>query len=123
MGFLINSIQKNLNNFYNYKKNLIYKKLSKINEYNPKQKISIFENKVNNQNKNNKIFLFNKLKFLRKQISLLQKVINSSSLEKNLKKGYAVIKKDKTIIKSIKNLKNFDQFSILMKDGKFIIKK
>ena len=123
MGFLINSIQKNLNNFYNYKKNLIYKKLSKINEYNPKQKISIFENKVNNLNKNNKIFLFNKLKFLRKQISLLQKVINSSSLEKNLKKGYAVIKKDKTIIKSIKNLKNFDQFSILMKDGKFIIKK
>ena len=65
----------------------------------------------------------NKLKFLNKNILLLQRIINGSSVDKNLKKGYAIIKKDKTLIKSIKSLKSLSQFSVIMNDGKILIKK
>ena len=65
----------------------------------------------------------NKFKFLNKNILLLQRIMNSSSVDKNLKKGYAIIKKDKTLIKSIKSLKNLDQFSVIMNDGKILIQK
>ena len=49
--------------------------------------------------------------------------MNSSSVDKNLKKGYAIIKKDKTLVKSIKSLKGLNQFSVIMNDGKILIKK
>ena len=83
----------------------------------------MFENKINSIKKDNKIFILNKLKFLSNNISLLQRIMNSSSVDKNLKKGYAIIKKDKNLIKSIKSLKSLNQFSVIMNDGKILIKK
>ena len=83
----------------------------------------MFENKINSIQKNNKIFILNKLKILSKNIILLQRILNSSSVDKNLKKGYAIIKKDKTLIKSIKSLKGLNQFSVIMNDGNILIKK
>ena len=118
-----NSNLKNLNNFLISKKSFIYEKLLKINDFSPKQKIYIYRNKIISINKNNKIFILKKLKFLSKNISLLRRIMNSSSVDKNLKKGYAIIKKDKTLIKSIKTLKNLNQFSVIMDDGKILIKK
>ena len=49
--------------------------------------------------------------------------MNGSSVDKNLKKGYAIIKKDKALIKSIESLKSLNQFSVTMNDGKILIKK
>ena len=43
--------------------------------------------------------------------------MNSSSVDKNLKKGYAIIKKDKILIKKI------NQFNVIMSDGEILIKK
>ena len=83
----------------------------------------MFENKIYSLNRDNKIFLLNKFKFLKKNISFLERVIKSSSLDKNLKKGYAIIKNDESLIKNIKTLKSHDQFSIVMSDGKILIKK
>ena len=119
----LNANLKTINNFFISKKDLIYKKIIKINDFSPKQKILMFENKINSIKKNNKIFILNKLKFLNKNILLLQRIMNSSSVDKNLKKGYAIIKKDKTLIKSIKSLKSLSQFSVIMNDGKILIKK
>ena len=83
----------------------------------------MFDNKINSIQKNNKTFILNKLKILSKNIILLQRILNSSSVDKNLKKGYAIIKKDKTLIKSIKSLKGLNQFSVIMNDGNILIKK
>ena len=118
-----NTSLNNINIFFNAKKDFMYNKIIKINEFSPKQKILTFRNKLNSIKKNNKIFIFNKLKFLSKNILLLQRIMSSSSVDKNLKKGYAIIKKDKTLIKSIKSLKMLNQFSVTMNDGKIIIKK
>ena len=119
----LNTSLNNINVFFNTKKDFMYNKIIKINEFSPKQKILTFRNKLNSIKKNNKIFIFNKLKFLSKNILLLQRIMNGSSVDKNLKKGYAIIKKDKTLIKSIKSLKMLNQFSVTMNDGKIIIKK
>ena len=83
----------------------------------------MFENKINSIKKNNKILILNKLNFLSKNIIFLQRIMNSSSVDKNLKKGYAIIKKDKTLIKTIKSFKGLSQFSVIMSDGKILIKK
>ena len=119
----LNTNLKIINNFFISKKDFIYKKIIKINDFSPKQKILMFNNKINSIQKNNKIFILNKLKFLNKNILLLQRIMNSSSVDKNLKKGYAIIKKDKTLVKSIKSLKGLHQFSVIMNDGKILIKK
>ena len=114
---------KNINNFFVSKKNFIYKKIIQINNFSPKEKILMFENKINSIKKNNKILILNKLNFLSKNIIFLQRIMNSSSVDKNLKKGYAIIKKDKTLIKTIKSFKGLSQFSVIMSDGKILIKK
>ena len=119
----LNTNLKNINNFFISKKDFIYKEIIKINDFNPKRKILMFENKINSIKKNNKMSILNKLKFLSKNISLLQRIMSSSSVDKNLKKGYAIIKKDKNLIKSIKSLKSLNQFSVIMNDGKILIKK
>ncbi len=119
----LSSNLKILNNFFLSKKSFIYHKSLKINNFSPIQKINLFENKIYSLNRDNKIFLLNKFKFLKKNISFLERVIKSSSLDKNLKKGYAIIKNDESLIKNIKTLKSHDQFSIFMSDGKILIKK
>jgi exodeoxyribonuclease VII large subunit len=64
----LNTNLKNINNFFISKKDFIYKEIIKINDFSPKQKILIFENKINSIKKNNKMFILNKLKFLSKNI-------------------------------------------------------
>jgi exonuclease VII large subunit len=54
---------------------------------------------------------------------LLHRLLNSSSIDKNLKKGYAILQKDKILIKDIESLRDINEFSIKMKDGSLIIKK
>ncbi len=123
ISIYLNLYIKNLNNFFVFKRNFIFKKILKINSFSPLHKISLFQNKLNSINRNNKSFLFNKIKFLNKNIYLLKRVMNGSSVDKNLKKGYAIIEKDKKLIKSIKSLKSLDQFSVTMSDGKILIRK
>jgi len=69
------------------------------------------------------LYLKNKIKFFKQKISLLHRLLNSSSIDRNLKKGYAILQKDKTLIKDIESLRDINEFSIKMKDGSLIIKK
>jgi exonuclease VII large subunit len=69
------------------------------------------------------LYLKNKIKFFKQKISLLHRLLDSSSIDKNLKKGYAILQKDKKLIKDIESLRHINEFSIKMKDGSLIIKK
>ena len=95
----------------------------KITEYSPKQKIEITHNKIVSLAKNNQIFIKNKINSIHQNISLLKRIIQSSSVEKNLKKGYSIIKYKQNLIKDLKTLKGVDEFSVKMHDGEILIKK
>ena len=95
----------------------------KITEYSPKQKIEITQNKIVSLTKNNQIFIKNKINSIHQNISLLKRIIQSSSVEKNLKKGYSIIKYKQNLIKDLKTLKGVDEFSVKMHDGEILIKK
>ena len=114
---------KNLNNSLDKKKTIIYDLHIKVNDFNPKQKINYFNEKIKIINNNNLLYLKNKIKFFKQKISLLHRLLNSSSIDKNLKKGYAILQKDKILIKDIESLRDINEFSIKMKDGSLIIKK
>ena len=120
---LINVNLKSINSFFDKKKNLIYNFHIKVNDFNPKQKIIYFNEKIRVLNNSNLISIKNKIKFFKQKISLLYRLVNSSSIDKNLKKGYAILQKDKKLIKDIKSLKGINEFLIKMKDGSLIIKK
>jgi len=120
---LINVNLKSINSFFDKKKNLIYNFHIKVNDFNPKQKIIYFNEKIRVLNNSNLISIKNKVKFFKQKISLLHRLVNSSSIDKNLKKGYAILQKDKKLIKDIKSLKGINEFLIKMKDGSLIIKK
>ncbi len=130
----IYSIEKKLDNYintntkkiifsFNIKKDIIYDTSLKIFESNPIKKILFQKNYLISFSKNIDLLIKNKLRLLNQQISLLSRLIKNSSIDKNLKKGYAILKKDKTLIKDLKTLKKFNQFSITMKDGSIIVKK
>ena len=95
----------------------------KITEYSPKQKIEITQNKIVSLAKNNQIFIKNKINSIHQNISLLKRIIQSSSVEKNLKKGYSILKYKQNLIKDLKTLKGVDEFSVKMHDGEILIKK
>ena len=95
----------------------------KITEFSPKQKIQITQNKILSLAKDNQIFIKNKLNSINQNISLLERIIQSSSLEKNLKKGYSLLKYKKNLIKNLKTLKSVDEFEVKMHDGEILIKK
>lgn len=114
---------KNLNNFFDKKKTMIYGLHIKVNDFNPKQKIIFFNEKIKIINNNNLLYLKNKVKFFKQKISLLHRILNSSSIDKNLKKGYAILQKDKKLIKDIETLRDINEFSVKMRDGSLIIKK
>ena len=120
---LINVNLKSINSFFDKKKNLIYNFHIKVNDFNPKQKIIYFNEKIRVLNNSNLISIKNKVKFFKQKISLLHRLVNSSSIDKNLKKGYAILQKDKKLIKDIESLRHINEFSIKMKDGSLIIKK
>jgi exonuclease VII large subunit len=123
LDYLSNVNIKKLNNYLDKKKTMIYDLHIKVNDFNPKQKIYYFNEKIKIINNNNLLYLKNKIKFYKQKISLLHRLLDSSSIDKNLKKGYAILQKDKKLIKDIESLRHINEFSIKMKDGSLIIKK
>ena len=65
----------------------------------------------------------NKLKILSQKLYLLNKILNTSSIERNLKKGYAILRSENNIIKSVQSLKKINFFDVTLKDGVINIKK
>ena len=110
------------NSFYN-KSNLFNDLFIRLQESSPKQKISEIQNKIQYINFNNKNFVMNKLKILSQKLYLLNKILNTTSIEKNLKKGYAILKSDNKIVKSVQSLKKLEFFDVTLKDGVINIKK
>ena len=110
------------NSFYN-KSNLFNDLLIRLQESSPKQKISEIQNKIQYINFNNKNFVMNKLKILSQKLYLLNKILNTTSIERNLKKGYAILKSDNKIVKSVQFLKKLEFFDVTLKDGVINIKK
>ena len=110
------------NSFYN-KSNLFNDLIIRLQESSPKQKISEIQNKIQYINFNNKNFVMNKLKILSQKLYLLNKILNTSSIERNLKKGYAILKSDNKIVKSVQSLKKLEFFDVTLKDGVINIKK
>ncbi len=110
------------NSFYS-KSNFFNNLFIRLQESSPKQKISEIQNKIQYINSNNKNFVMNKLKILSQKLYLLNKILNTSSIERNLKKGYAILKSDNKIIKSVQSLKKLEFFDVTLKDGVINIKK
>ena len=110
------------NSFYN-KSNLFNDLFIRLQEFSPKQRISEIQNKIKYIDSNNKNFVMNKLKILSQKLYLLNKILNTSSIERNLKKGYAILKSDNKIVKSVQSLKKLEFFDITLKDGVINIKK
>ena len=110
------------NSFYN-KSNLFNDLFIRLQESSPKQKISEIQNKIQYINFNNKNFVMNKLKILSQKLYLLNKILNTTSIERNLKKGYAILKSDNKIVKSVQSLKKLEFFDVTLKDGVINIKK
>ena len=110
------------NSFYN-KSNLFNDLIIRLQESSPKQKISDIQNKIQYINFNNKNFVMNKLKILSQKLYLLNKILNTSSIERNLKKGYAILKSNNKIVKSVRSLKKLEFFDVTLKDGVINIKK
>ena len=117
--------QKSANRYgkINNLKIIVNENYMKIIEYSPKQKIEITQNKIVSLAKNNQIFIKNKINSIHQNISLLKRIIKSSSMEKNLKKGYSILKYKQNLIKDLKTLKGVDEFSVKMHDGEIQIKK
>lgn len=115
----LESIKENLNNL----KIIVNENYMKVTEYSPKQKIEITQNKIISLAKNNQIFIKNKINSIHQNISLLKRIIQNSSVEKNLKKGYSILKYKQNLIKDLKTLKGVDEFSVKMHDGEILIKK
>ncbi len=110
------------NSFYN-KSNFFNDLIIRLQESSPKQKISEIQNNIQYINFNNKNFVMNKLKILSQKLYLLNKILNTSSIERNLKKGYAILKSNNKIVKSVRSLKKLEFFDVTLKDGVINIKK
>ena len=119
ISYNLESMKENLNNL----KIIVNENYMKITEYSPKQKIEITQNKIVSLAKNNQIFIKNKINSIHQNISLLKRIIQNSSVEKNLKKGYSILKYKQNLIKDLKTLKGVDEFSVKMHDGEILIKK
>ena len=102
--------------------NVINKNYMKITEFSPKQKIEITRNKVLSISNNSQIYIKNKMNSANQNLTLLNRIILNSSIERNLKKGYSILKNNQQLIKNIKTLKNVSEFSVKMHDGEILIK-
>ena len=130
----INITEKYITTFNNKGLNIlsrqIYEKLNKCNsfyltvlKFNPLSKINLIQDKIKSNFNNNKLVILNKFKLLNNNINLLMRIIKNSSLENNLKKGYAILKSKGSIIKNIKKLETLQLFTVVLKDGSTDIKK
>ena len=114
---------KIVNNSFYYKSNFFNDILIRLQENSPKQKILEIQSKIGYINNNNKTLILNKFKIFSQKLYLLNKILNTSSIEKNLKKGYAILKSENQIIKSIQTLKKLNNFDVTLKDGVMSVKK
>ena len=124
--YLTTFINKNLNTLSQQ----IYEKLNKSNNFyllilklSPISKVNLITNRINSNLINNKLIILNKLKLVSNKINLLMRIIKNSSLENNLKKGYAILKSNNSVIKNIKKLESLQIFTVVLKDGSTDIKK
>ena len=124
--YLTTFINKNLNTLSQQ----IYEKLNKSNnfyllilKFSPISKINFIRDRINSNLINNKLIILNKFKLVSSKINLLMRIIKNSSLENNLKKGYAILKSNNSVIKNIKKLESLQIFTVVLKDGSTDIKK
>ncbi len=124
--YLTTFINKNLNTLSQQ----IYEKLNKSNnfyllilKFSPISKINLIRDRINSNLINNKLIILNKFKLVSSKINLLMRIIKNSSLENNLKKGYAILKSNNSVIKNIKKLESLQIFTVVLKDGSTDIKK
>ena len=124
--YLTNFINKNFNTLSQQ----IYEKLNKSNnfyllilKFSPISKINFIRDRINSNLINNKLIILNKFKLVSSKINLLMRIIKNSSLENNLKKGYAILKSNNSVIKNIKKLESLQIFTVVLKDGSTDIKK
>ena len=124
--YLTTFINKNLNTISQQ----IYEKLNKSNnfyllilKFSPISKINLIRDRINSNLINNKLIILNKFKLVSSKINLLMRIIKNSSLENNLKKGYAILKSNNSVIKNIKKLESLQIFTVVLKDGSTDIKK
>ena len=124
--YLTTFINKNLNTLSRQ----IYEKLNKSNnfhllilKFSPISKINLIRDRINSNLINNKLIILNKFKLVSSKINLLIRIIKNSSLENNLKKGYAILKSNNSVIKNIKKLESLQIFTVVLKDGSTDIKK
>ena len=83
---------KIVNNSFYDKSNFFNDILIRLQDNSPKQKILEIQSKIGYINNNNKTLILNKFKIFSQKLYLLNKILNTSSIEKNLKKGYAILK-------------------------------
>ena len=114
---------KGLRGIFSNKSNLFNDTLIRLQNNTPKQKILEIQSKIGYINSNNKTLILNKFKIFSQKLYLLNKILNTSSIEKNLKKGYAILKSENQIIKSIQTLKKLSNFDVTLKDGVVSVKK
>ncbi len=130
----INLTDKYLTTFINKNLNIlsqqIYEKLNKSNnfyllilKFSPISKINLIRDRINSNLNKNKLIILNKFKLVSSKINLLMRIIKNSSLENNLKKGYAILKSNNSVIKNIKKLESLQIFTVVLKDGSTDIKK
>ncbi len=123
---LINNMNSNIEKMIfslNNKKTNIYNVALNIFEFSPERKILYLKNQLLSVSKKIDLLIKNKFKLLIQKISLIDRLIKNSSIDKNLKKGYAILKNNQKLIKDIKSIKKLSQFNITMKDGSISIKK
>ncbi len=114
---------KTVNNSFYDKSNFFNDILIRLQENSPKQKILEIQSKIGYINNNNKTSILNKFKIFSQKLYLLNKILNTSSVEKNLNKGYAILRSENQIIKSIQSLKKLKNFNVTLKDGVMSVKK
>lgn len=53
------------------------------------------------------------------KIEMVERIVNSYDIEKTLKRGFSIVKKGKTIVKSVKDIKENDEVTNTLADGQF----
>ncbi|MAV81977.1 MAG: exodeoxyribonuclease VII large subunit [Pelagibacteraceae bacterium] len=123
INFLINSLTNTFKNIIDSKKEKIQINYNKLNQSNPFNRIKAHNIFINNYLINIKKFIDIKMKNKIEKVSFYKRLIEYSSIDKNLSKGYSLILDKKKIIKKKSDLKKLKGFTIRFKEGELYIKK
>ena len=97
------------------KKFLLLKNLSRIIKF-PQYLVKLKKNELQKLYSNLERTIDNKRNHQRKIFNDLLRLLNSSSIDSNLKKGYVLLSKSKKIIKNSKQIKERDSIAIKFYD-------